>query len=126
MRSAACRMSYKYILGSRRIEQDLGLVHCRAEVRVPDGRGFNEVDGAAEQGSEILEQPKVRSGPAAGRLRREIDEEVEVAASGSACPIRCRAEQRQPAYVVSPAQLRQLIPVLLDLGNHGASSLLRG
>src|SRR5436190_8897595 len=107
-------MSWRYFLASICIEQCLGLLDGLPEVGVLDGRPDDEIDGPAQQQLERFEQAEVGIGVLPWRKSLEVDQKVEIAPLRVEVVARRRAEQRQAAHVMTPAELGQLGAMHVD------------
>ena len=99
-------ISNRYLRVSGRLKQHhLGVADGLLEVGVATGSGLDQVDWDAEQALQILHQAEVRLRMLARRHRRELGEEVEIAAllrvEFSGCS---GAEQGEAPYVSAPAE----------------------
>jgi hypothetical protein len=116
--SAACWMSYRHFLASSRIEQGLVAFNTLAEVRVPDGRGNNQVHPTLEELLQGLNQAKVGLSVDARRELLELHQEVKIAMLGVEIVTQCRAEELQAPHVVLAAKLSHFVPFLFNQPFH--------
>src|SRR4051794_6306903 len=120
MRSAACRMSNRYLRASSCIEKRSRRLDPLQEVGVLDRGGHHQIDPPAEQRLERFQQAEVAVRQLAGERWPEVDEEIEVAVGRLKPLAGGRSEHLQPANAEALAKLEDLLLVARDDRLHGS------
>jgi len=100
-------MSYRYFNAPIRIELPPALLNALAEVRVPDRRIDNQVNGAAEKPLQSLQQSEVDIAVVPRRQGSELYQEVRIAGPLSLAAGNGRAKQVQPSNMEPDAKFLQ-------------------
>ncbi len=114
MASAACWMSQRNHLGSRRIDLLSGFVDGFSEVWVFDRGVVDEVDFAVEEGLEVFFEVDVIAVPGFPRCVAKFDDEVDVALVRFEVADCGGAEDVESLDVVASADLGDLVGMFCD------------